>query len=468
MTRYDLVIRSGTVATAADVTTCDIAVREGRIVALGEDLGPAEEVIDARGMVVTPGGVDAHCHLDQPTSDGARFADDFDSGTVSAAFGGTTTVIPFALQMRGQNLRDVVTDYHAKAAGKAVIDYGFHLILSDLTRPEIMQELPALIAEGYTSFKVYMTYDDMKLSDRDILDVLDLARREGAMTMIHAENTDCIAWLTERMLREGKTAPLYHALSRPAAVEREATHRACTLAEIVGTTALIVHVSAGEAIEQIRAARARGLRILAETCPQYLFLTIDDLGGPGAQGMKCICSPPPRDKANQELVWRALADNTFDILSSDHAPFSFDDAAGKQRRGPDTPFTHVPNGVPGIETRMPLLFSEGVLKGRIGLPRFVALTSANAARIYGLPHKGSLAVGADADIVVWDPECEAMITNGRLHHRADYTPYEGRAVTGWPKVVLSRGSVVCRDGALLARPGQGRFQARSRPLTPAA
>ena len=285
--QYELVIRNGTVATAGDVVTADVGIRDGRVIALGEGLGAGESDIDASGKVVTPGGIDAHCHLDQPMSDGSVMADDFESGTLSAAFGGTTTVIPFACQMKGQSLRPVVEGYHRRADRKAVIDYAFHLILSDPTD----QVLPALIRDGYTSFKIYMTYDDMKLNDREILDVLGVARREGAMTMIHAENTDCIAWLTEKLEAAGHTQPKYHAASRPPPVEREATHRAATLAEIADTPVLIVHVSGAEAIDQIRAAQARGVRVYAETCPQYLFLTADDLDLEGFEGAKCICSP---------------------------------------------------------------------------------------------------------------------------------------------------------------------------------
>ncbi len=455
---FDRVIRGGLVATAADAVLCDIGIGDGRIAAIGADLPRGREEIDAAGLIVTPGGVDAHCHLDQPMADGSVMADDFYTGTVSAAFGGTTTVIPFACQQKGQTLRAAVEDYHRRAAGKPVIDYAFHLIVSDPSEQVLGQELPALIREGYTSFKVYMTYDDLKLDDRQMLAVLSLARREGALTMIHAENSDCIAWLTERLEAAGKTAPLFHAASRPAAVEREATHRALTLAEIVDVPVLIVHVSGAEAVEQIRLAQGRGLRVFAETCPQYLFLTADDLGGDGFAGAKCICSPPPRDKANQEVIWSGLANGTFHILSSDHAPFRYADPRGKMRRGSTASFRHVPNGIPGIETRLPLLFSEGVGKGRIDLAGFVALTATNPAKLYGIyPRKGTIAVGADADLVLWDPARAVALTNAMLHHNVDYTPYEGMRLKGWPVATLSRGEIVCRDGALLAQKGRGRF-----------
>jgi dihydropyrimidinase len=458
MDEFDLVVRGGTVATAGDVTVCDIGVRAGRIAALGSRLGKGAQEIDADGLIVTPGGVDAHCHLDQPMSDGSVMADDFESGTVSAAFGGTTTVVPFACQMKGQSLRAAVEEYHQRANGRAVIDYAFHLILSDVTGTVLGQELPALIRDGYTSFKVYMTYDDMKLNDREILDVLSVAKAEGAMAMIHAENTDCIAWLTERLEAAGHTAPKYHALSRPPAVEREATHRAATLAELVDVPALIVHVSSSEAIDQIRAAQARGVRLYAETCPQYLFLTASDLDLEGFEGAKCICSPPPRDAASQAAVWTGIKTGILSVFSSDHAPFRYDDTTGKKRHGAHASFRTVPNGIPGIETRLPLLFSEGVGKRRIDLRRFVQLTATNPAWMYGLyPRKGTLAVGADADIVIWDPLREVEIRNADLHHNVDYTPYEGMQLTGWPVTTISRGEIVCSQGRLLAQAGRGNF-----------
>jgi dihydropyrimidinase len=458
MDEFDLVVRGGTVATAGDVTVCDIGVRAGRIAALGSRLGKGAQEIDADGLIVTPGGVDAHCHLDQPMSDGSVMADDFESGTVSAAFGGTTTVVPFACQMKGQSLRAAVEEYHQRANGRAVIDYAFHLILSDVTGTVLGQELPALIRDGYTSFKVYMTYDDMKLNDREILDVLSVAKAEGAMAMIHAENTDCIAWLTERLEAAGHTAPKYHALSRPPAVEREATHRAATLAELVDVPALIVHVSSSEAIDQIRAAQARGVRLYAETCPQYLFLTASDLDLEGFEGAKCICSPPPRDAASQAAVWTGIKTGILSVFSSDHAPFRYDDTTGKKRHGAHASFRTVPNGIPGIETRLPLLFSEGVGKRRIDLRQFVQLTATNPAWMYGLyPRKGTLAVGADADIVIWDPLREVEIRNADLHHNVDYTPYEGMQLTGWPVTTISRGEIVCSQGRLLAQAGRGNF-----------
>ncbi|MBD3678546.1 MAG: dihydropyrimidinase [Rhodobacteraceae bacterium] len=455
---FDLVIRGGRIATAADIFDADIGIRDGTIVAIGQDLGPGDEDIDASGRLVLPGGVDAHCHFDQPSSDGSVMADDFESGPRSAAFGGTTTVIPFACQQKGQSLRAAVDDYHQRADGKSVIDYAFHLIVTDPNPQVLGQELPALIREGYTSFKIYTTYDDLKLNDREIIEVLALAKREGALTMIHAENSDAIAWLTEALERAGQTAPRFHADARPAIAEREATHRAISLAEIVDVPMLVVHVSGGEAMDQIAHARSKGLKVFAETCPQYILLTRDDLDLDGFEGAKHICSPPPRDAESQASVWRGLANGTFQVFSSDHAPFKYDSGTGKKLRGEGASFVHVPNGIPGVETRLPLLFSEGVGRGRISLNQFVALTATNPARLYGLyPRKGTIAIGADADIAIWDPEREVTISNAQLHHNVDYTPYEGRRITGWPEVVLQRGEVLIRGGELCAEEGRGRF-----------
>lgn len=467
MSDFDLIVKNGRVATAADISSCDIGVRKGRIVALAEHLtGSATRTIDAEGRWVTPGGVDAHCHLDQPSKDGSVAADDFTTGTRSALAGGTTTVIPFAIQFRGQSLPEAIKAYHQRADGKALTDYAFHVIVTDPTAQVVGQEIPAVINDGYTSFKMYMTYDDLKLNDRQILEVLSVVREHQGMAMIHAENTECIAWLTDQLEAAGKIEPRYHAASRPRAVEREATHRAITLAELVDVPVLIVHVSARDAIEEIRRGQSRGLRIFAETCPQYLFLTEDDLAKPDFEGAKCLCSPPPRDKGNQQVVWDALLDGTLSVFSSDHAPTRFDDPRGKKIRGTSAPFRYIPNGIPGIETRLPLLFSEGVGKGRMDINAFVAATSTNPAKIYGLyPRKGTIAIGADADLVIWDAERSITVTNSALHHNVDYTPYEGMELKGWPEIVISRGDVVVESGEVSAQTGRGQFLRCERPAT---
>ena len=457
MPQHDLVIRNGTVVTASDTVRCDVGIKNGTIATLGAGITAGAREIDAAGKLVLPGGVDSHCHIEQQSSGGILCADDFYSATVAAAFGGTTTVIPFAAQHRGQSLREVVRNYHEAARPKAVIDYAFHLIISDPTGQILGQELPALIRDGYTSFKVYMTYDLLQLDDGQMLDILALARRERAFVMVHAENHDMIKWLTARLLEHGRGAPRYHAVSHARLAEGEATNRAIGLAELLDVPILLVHVSAPEAIDVIRTAQTRGLKIFGETCPQYLFLTAADLDRPGVEGAKYCCSPPPRDEAGQEAVWRGLANGTFQVFSSDHAPYRFD-ASGKIPKGDKTTFKDVANGVPGIELRLPLLFSEGVGKGRLDLNQFVALTATNHAKLYGLhPRKGTIAVGSDADIAIWDPERETMITAGMLHDNVGYTPYEGRHLRGWPVTILSRGRIVVEDGKLLVGRGSGAF-----------
>lgn len=458
---FDLVIRGGTIVTASDVTKADLGVRGGRIVAIAESIPGGDRVIDAGGKLVMPGGIDAHCHLDQPqapglASKGAKMADGFRSGSISAAFGGTTTIVPFCVQHRGTSLTAAVADYHRRAEGQCVGDYAFHLIVSDPTPSVLGQELPALIQRGHTSIKVYMTYDAMQLSDRQILDVFEIARQEKAVMLIHAENHEIIGWLAERLERAGRTKPVGHAHSRPLPIEREATHRAMTLAEIAGVPLVIVHVSGGDPLEEIRRARARGYVVIAETCPQYLLLTEADLEMPDMLGAKAMCSPPPRDTAAQAALWQGIEDGTIDIFNSDHAPYCFD-SYGKLKAGPDPSFRAVANGIPGLETRLPILFSEGVVKGRIDLSRFVALTATNNAKLYGLSGKGTIAVGADADLALWDPEKRVTVTNEILHHNVDYTPFEGLEVQGWPETVISRGDIIVDGSELKAKPGRGRF-----------
>lgn len=458
MSKLDLIIKNADIATATESFIGDIGIQNGRIAVLGDLGSNAAQIIDAEQKLVTPGGVDAHCHLDQPMTDGSTMADDFETGTVSAACGGTTTAIPFAMQMKGQSLRAALDDYHQRAHEKPVIDYAFHLIISDPTPDVLNRELPELIREGYTHFKIYMTYDDLKLNDREILDLLALARRENALPMIHAENDDCIAWLTDILEEAGKIAPLFHAESRPPVIEREATHRVISLAELVDVPVLIVHVSSNAAMTQIQRAQARGINIFGETCPQYLFLTADDLAKPGFEGAKCICSPPPRTVEDQEHIWRGLKTGVFQVFSSDHAPFRFDDTTGKRNAGPNPKFRVVPNGVPGIETRLALLMSEGVMKQRIDIHTFVSVTATAPAKLYGLyPRKGTISPGSDADLVIWNTDLEFTLTNSMLHHNVDYTPYEGMELNAWPDIVLSRGDVIAKDGECLASPGRGKF-----------
>ena len=470
MAGFDTIIANGTVITATERMACDVAIRDGKVAALGHDLGDAGVEIDAAGKLVLPGGVEGHCHIEQQSAvGGVMNADDFYSATVSAAFGGTTTVLPFAAQYHGQSLRQAVEDYHARAEPKAVIDYGFHLIITDPTEQVLGQELPALIEGGFTSFKVYMTYDALQLDDYQMLDVMSVARRHGALVMVHAENYDMIKWLAARLLEGGYEQPKYHAVSHSRVGEAEATSRAIGLSRLIDVPLLIVHVSTEEAMDAIRKAQDAGLKVYGETCPQYLFLTADDLDRDGMEGAKFCCSPPPRDAADQEALWRGLGNGTFAVFSSDHAPYRFDET-GKLHAGPMPTFKQIANGVPGIELRLPLLFSEGVGAGRIDIHQFVALTATNVAKIYGLhPRKGTIAVGSDADIAIWDADKEVTITHETLHDNVGYTPYEGRRIKGWPVTVLSRGRLVVDSGELKVQPGSGQFLTRdssdaARPL----
>ncbi|MFN7425384.1 MAG: dihydropyrimidinase [bacterium] len=455
--RFDLTIRNGTLSTASETFSADIGISDGRIAALAERLPPGEADIDAAGRWVLPGGVDSHTHLEQRSSNGVMCADDFASGTTSAAFGGTTTIMSFAAQHRGDSLTDVVADYHARATGKAVVDYAFHLIISD-PRPEVLDgELPALIAGGIRSFKVYMTYDRLKLDDGQLLEVMAVAQRERTMVMVHAENHEVIQWIARRLLDRGHRAPRFHAVAHAPVAEGEATHRAIALSTLLDQPLLVVHVSDPTAIGHIRAAQTLGVRVHGETCPQYLFLTADDIDKPGMDGAMWCCSPPPRDAAAQEAVWRGLQNGTLQLFSSDHAPYRFD-ASGKLPLGADTTFKEMANGVPGIELRLPLLFSEGVMAGRITVNEFVALTATNHARMYGLhPRKGTLAVGADADIALWDPNRRTTVDWSMLHDNVGYTPYAGRELRGWPVTVIRRGEVIVDGGRLKAAPGSGRY-----------
>ena len=327
--------------------------------------GRAAEIVDAKGLLVLPGGIDSHVHIAQPSAPGIVMADDFASGTLAAAFGGNTMVLPFALQQKGESLRQVVKDYHAKADGQCYVDVSFHLIIADASDPVLGQELPALVNDGYTSFKVFMTYEGLALSDMEMLKVMSVARETGALVMVHAENYDAIRFLTDRLEQAGKTEPKYHAASRPIPVEREATHRAISLAEIIDVPIMIVHVSNREAMEEIARAQRRGLKIYGETCPQYLVLTEKDLEGLNMEGAKYVCSPPPRDKESQQACWEGMEQGIFSLFSSDHCPFKYDDPHGKLLPKGKTSFRWVPNGIPGVETRLPILFSEGVGKGRI-------------------------------------------------------------------------------------------------------
>jgi len=450
----DLVIRGGTLATAQKTYRADLGIEGERIAAIGHDLS-ARRTIDASGKLVLPGGIDSHCHIEQLSSMGVMTADDFYSATVSAAYGGTTTVIPFCAQHRADDLRKVLADYHERARTKAVIDYGFHLIIANPDEPTLREHLPEAIGSGVRSFKIFMTYERTRLTDEQILDVMAAARRHGALVMVHAENHGMISWLAGRMVKQGNTLPRYHAICHTRGAEAEAIQRVVALAELVDCPILIVHVSTAEGIDAIREARARGLKVLGETCPQYLFLTAKDIDI-GLEGALFCCSPPPRDEAAQEACWRGLKDGTLHVYSSDHAPYGRE---GKLPKGESTTFKEMANGVPGLELRLPLLYTYGVGAGRITLEEFVNLTATRHAETYGLyPRKGTIAVGSDADLAIWDPEKSVVIE--QTHDRTGYTPYRGRRLKGWPLTVLSRGEVIVQEGKLGAERGRGRFLAR--------
>lgn len=466
MSEFDTVIRNGTVVTASDTFRCDVGIKDGKIAALSDNLPSGHEEIDAGGKLIMPGGVDAHVHVDQALPGGnLEWADDFASGSRSAAAGGTTTIIPFAHQEPGGSIRDAVQDFHHKAEGNAYVDYAFHTILIDPSEA-VLEELPEMVEKGYASYKMFMTYKGAMISDYQFLDVLTTLRQAGGLPMVHAENNDCIEWLTKLLEKKGLTSPKFHATAHSAIGEREASHRAISLSELADIPILIVHISTAEVVDQLRWARDRGIKIYAETCPQYLFLTADDLDKEGAEGSKCVCTPPPRSVEDQEDLWKGINEGFFDVVSSDHAPFNFEGPNGKREHAEGGWFCHIPNGVPGVATRLPLLFNGGVSEGRIDLNTFVAIASTNAAKHYGIyPQKGTIAIGSDADITIWDPEREVTIKNEMLYHAVDHTPYEGFKAKGWPITTMCRGKIVCQDGQITGEPGYGQFLPE-RPSSP--
>ncbi|MEM0987617.1 MAG: dihydropyrimidinase [Pseudomonadota bacterium] len=451
----ELVIKGGMVATAEAVFMADIAVSSGKIAAIGDGLVGAE-VIDATGKLVLPGGIESHCHLAQESSTGMMTADGYESGSISAAFGGNTTIIPFAAQLKGQPISAVLPTYDARAA-TSVLDYGYHLIVSDTSVPNFREDMLAVFDRGVTSFKVFLTYD-IRLSDDQLLDVLEIGRDAGALTMVHAENNAMIDRLRAEYGAEGKLTPPYHTLSRPEQAEAEAISRAIRLARFAGAPLFIVHVSSVDGLAEIAAARAKGQALHAETCPQYLFLTDEALSRP--EGGKYICSPPLRSATTQAALWQGLQTGVLDMSSSDHAPYRYDET-GKLANGGDD-FRKIANGMPGIELRLPLMF-QAVHDGRLTLQQFVAMISSNAARIFGLQgRKGTIAPGADADLAIWDPNLSWTVKHGDMHDAMDYTPFEGKELTGKPETMIQRGHIIVADGQLVAAPGDGDFLHRAR------
>jgi dihydropyrimidinase len=455
---YETVIRGALVVAGESETRCDIGISGGRIAALGERLdGP---VLDADGLIALPGGVDTHCHIEEPQPDGSVHEESFATASRSAFAGGTTSVVCFVPQFKGHGIWERFCEYRARAA-RGALDHAFHQIISDPTDAVLNDELPRVVAEGVRSLKAFLTYDTLHLSDAEFLRVLIAARRHQLMVHVHCENRDAIRGRTAALLAAGMTAPKYHAWSRPVMVEREATHRAIALAELVDQPIQVFHVSAAEVAAEIAAARARGLKVWGETCPQYLVLTAADMDRPGFEGAKFICSPAPRDAAEHERLWQVIREGMLDVVSSDHCGFSFGGERGKAVNGRDASFDRIPNGIPGLAARLPLLFSEGVSKGRITLADFARLTATNPARIAGLtPRKGAIAIGADADIVLWEATRRVTLTNALMQHAIDYTPYEGIAVTGWPVLTMRRGEVVMRDGVVSAAPASGQYMPR--------
>ncbi len=456
---YDIVVRGGTVVTASQSFSADIGIRSERIAAVGENLPTGLKEIDARGRLVMPGGVDPHAHIEQMSGMGLMNADTFETATRSAAMGGTTTVISFAAQHPGMRLSEVVADYAALAERGAMIDHAFHMIVSDPDEIALSEDLPTLIGAGHRSIKIFTTYDKVRLDDRQVLDVMACARAHGAMVCIHAENDGLISWAKDQLTAAGMTRPVHHALSHPRLAEIEAVERMIRFAEFLDQPIMLFHISTAEAAAAVRSARSRGAPVWAETCPHYLFMTEDVLDRPGIEGAKWMCSPPQRTEADQEALWHALALGELQLVSSDHAPYRFDQS-GKLAASRDPPFTNIANGLPGLEVRLPLMFDAMVSKGRLGPEKFVELTSTAAARLYGLESKGRLAPGADADITIWDPEMQVTFSDNDLHDNVGYNPWIGRTVTGWPTNVILRGQVIVDDGQCVAEPGSGRFLPR--------
>lgn len=456
-----ILIKNGTVVTAAGAFPADVVIEGEKIKALEDSSTvPADHIIDAAGRLILPGAIDVHTHLDMPFG-GTVTADDFASGTRAAAAGGTTTIVDYAIQSRGGTLREALEAWHRRAAGKSAVDYGFHLAVTDL-REEVLEEIPGLIRDGYPSYKVFMAYKGaLQVDDATLFRVLRLAGRHGGLVLVHAENGDVIDVLTRDFLAEGKTAPLYHALSRPPEVEEEATARFIALARMAGAPAYVVHLSAAGALDQVARARAAGQPIFAETCPQYLFLSLDRYKEPDFGGAKYVMSPPLRAAGNEEALWRGLAAGTLQTVASDHCSFNLQ---GQKELGRDD-YTKIPNGAPGVETRVQLLYAGGVNTGRISLPRFVDLVSTAPARLFGLyPRKGTIAVGSDADLVIFNPEAPFTITAAAQQQNVDYNPYEGFQGKGVPEKVLCRGRVVAEAGRFTGEAGYGRFLPRS-PFT---
>jgi dihydropyrimidinase len=447
------------VVTARETRAADVRIEGGRITEVGPSLpaNEADNAIDAAGMYVMPGGIDAHTHLDMPLGSIVS-TDDFETGTRAAAFGGTTTIVDFAIQARGTNMHDALDTWWKKAEGRATIDYGLHMIVTGLGGSGL-EDMDDMVGEGVASFKLFMAYpNSLMVDDATIFKALSRTARNGALICMHAENGGVIDVLIERALAEGKTAPIYHALTRPPRAEAEAVGRAIAIAEIAGTPVYIVHVTSEDALNQVREARDRGVPVFAETCPQYLLLSIEELERPGFEGAKYVLTPPLRPKEHQPKLWDGLRDDHLQVVSTDHCPFCF---ADQKTLGKDD-FTKIPNGGPGIENRLQLIYHYGVNSGKLSLNRFVEVVSTAPARIFGLyPTKGEIAPGSDADVVIWDPNAAHTISARTHHMRVDYSMFEGFEVRGNARTVLSRGEVIVDDGKFLGKAGRGNYLKRA-------
>jgi dihydropyrimidinase len=449
-------IRNGRVITASDDYKADILIEDETVSLIGAKLElQADRVIDAANKLVIPGGIDPHTHMELPFG-GTQSSDDFHTGTVAAAYGGTTTIIDFAVQNKGESLISGLDRWHQKAEGKCAVDYGFHLITTELEDNQI-EEMHTLMDEGVTSFKLFMAYPGVFLvDDATIYRAMSAAGERGGLICMHAENGIVINEIIKRALAEGKTAPKYHALTRPTIAEAEGVHRAIAIAEMAEAPVYIVHLSCADALNQVRQARDRGIPAFAETCPQYLFLSIDDYGE-DFNGAKYVMTPPLREKSNQAELWKGLKMDDLQVISTDHCPFCMKE----QKELGKSDFTKIPNGAPGVEHRVPLIYNGGVVENRISLNRFVELTSTAAARMFGLfPRKGTIAIGSDADIVIFDPEKEQTIGVKSHHMNVDYSAYEGKKIKGVVETVLSHGKVVIDNAGYQGRAGDGRFLKR--------
>ncbi|CAM5789301.1 MULTISPECIES: dihydropyrimidinase [Brevibacillus] len=452
-------IRGGTVVTAADTYQADVLIEGERVVAIGHQLSiDGAEEIDATGCYVIPGGIDPHTHLDMPFG-GTVTADDFFTGTRAAAFGGTTSIVDFCLTKKGESLKSAIATWHEKARGKAVIDYGFHLMIAE-ANDQVLEELESVISsEGITSLKVFMAYKNVfQADDETLFKTLVKAKELGALVQVHAENGDVLDYLTKKALAEGNTDPIYHAYTRPPEAEGEATGRAIALTALAGSQLYVVHVSCASAVQRIAEAREKGWNVYGETCPQYLALDVSIMDQPDFEGAKYVWSPPLREKWNQEVLWSALKNGILQTVGSDHCPFNF---RGQKELGRGD-FTKIPNGGPLIEDRLTILYSEGVRQGRISLNQFVDISSTKAAKLFGMfPRKGTIAVGSDADIVIFDPHVKRTLSVETHHMNVDYNPFEGMEVYGEVVSVLSRGSFVVRDKQFVGQAGSGQYIKRT-------